>query len=622
MSRPNRNNRETTGSEPAHQSPSNFSLLIGLFRKHFLLLLVPVALFSASAAAYTLTRKPVWRATQTLQIRDELAMQTVMPGRFNSLDMMKMVQETIHETVRRHSVVEKVLRSINPPAGYESPQAWPSVEDVENMQGSISLSPPNGAEFGRTEILLLSVKAETTDRAKKIVALLAQELQFQLNELRDKRAASIENELDESVRLATSDLDSSNQELAEFEKGIGDILVDLRSVSSDTGSSGTTLHSRLNNIFAEQRDAAKRRDVLDKQIDIIREAANDPDQVLTFSSELLDAQPSLKKLKDELITIQSNTAMKLGQFESFHPKAKAAIEAENVVKEKILDEVKIAVQGLKGQVDVVTKNIDRLETIEKKLRGKLQKLAESRAKYSALLKNVEQRRTVVNKALEDLARAKASRAAARTTSLVTSLDEPFSGSRPEGMSKKIVVGAAGFAGLVSGIGLVFFAASPSFVGPMGRSTNKSDDSVTLPEWKTEALGTGTQNTSGDPGRDGSSRQRTDDLVIHKVDFREDENILNDEVDYEEIFGEPSGAKTSPARGNSQESFQLEPRKKNSRTPDDKSQQTKSVTDSTSGDTQRSEIYRAEDTRKPAVENDEATLRELHRRQIDEMLRED
>lgn len=445
-------------------SPSNFALMIQLFRRHLLLLLVPVGLFSLVAAIYVLVRPPAWKATQTLRIRDELALQHDLSGRFASLDMMKMVQETLHETVRRHAVVAEVLRQVDPPPRYAQPEQWPSIEDIEEMQGSISLSPPNGAPFGQTEILLLSVTDSTKERAGRLVALLAGELQSQVNQQRDQRASSIEHELEENVRLATAELEASSQKLSAFEKGLGEMLVDLRAISNDIGSGGSGLQSRLNGILTESRAARQSFEVLSRQLRSIRQAAEDPGYVLSFSSELLAAQPALSKLKEELIRIQSQTAGILGQFEPYHPKAKAALESEAVVKRKILDEIQIAEQGLVSQTEALQDQIDRLSESRNELESQLQKLAELRAPYSALVNTVSKKREILNRALEDLARARAARVAATTTHLITLVDEPYTGSRPEGMSRKLIVGVSGLAGLLSGIGLVLFAASPGFVG--------------------------------------------------------------------------------------------------------------------------------------------------------------
>lgn len=638
-------------SEARNNPPSNFVLLYRLFRKHLLLALLPFALFSAIAATYVTVKRPPWKATQSLQVRDELAFQTVMPGRFDSLDMMKMVQETIHDTVRRQTVVEKVLKSMPPPADYEHPENWPNLFDVEGLQNSISLSPPNGAEFGRTEVLLLSVKSETAERAKQLVARLANELQVELNHLRDKRAESIENELKESVKLAQSELQAATLELADFESGLGPILVDLRSISSDIGSGGSGLQTQLNVVLGELRGANQRYEALSKQLQYLRQASEDPNNLISFSSEILTAQPALRKLKDELIVIQSSTARILGQFKPFHAKAKTAKEAENVVKRKILDEVRVAEKGLETQILIMENQIKRLQKVEEKLNLKFQRMAQIRAPYSELVKKVEQRRTVLNRALEELSRVSASRAAANTTHLITLIDEPFTGSQPEGMSKKVIIGTAGFAGLLSGIGLVFFAASPSFVGTMAsrQSLLENDFSATVsspaaamsaaesPAAESPATGSSAAAMSATPSPASQSpadsanararhNQRrkghgVSDLEVHKVDLslEETEELLAAEY-LESSPTEPPKPRVEP--------FKLEPRKGKAQESKDDSQVIFDEADSTIHDArldESGEVRRRTEPDQPdqaASDHNQTagtTMTEATKRQQDESL---
>lgn len=472
------------------------------------LLLAPVALFVALAAGYILTSTPKWRATQSIQIRDELALQTVMPGRFDSLDMMKMVQETIHDTVRRHAVVTKVLSALEPPADHKSPEQWPTIYDVEGLQAAISLSPPNGAEFGRTEVLLLSVKSSSIERAKKTVAILAEELKTEINRLRDQRGQSMENELKVTVTAAKTELELVSKEMSEFEKGCGDILIDLRNAVSESGSGPSGLLEQKSTLQKELRVAKQSQLELENQIRAIQIAKSDPNNVLSFSRELLAAQPTLQRLKEQLITIQSQTATTLGQFEKFHPRAKAAIRAESIIRQKIQEEVDTALNGLAAQVEVLNAQIKRLQDSQTGFDRQISKLAEVRAPYAEIVKQVEQKRAILNQSLQELSRAQATRAAAKTTNLISLIDGPYSGSRPEGLSKKIILGASGIAGLLSGVGLVFFAASPSFVSQFDDNDKQLQSSDGLePEWRREVLHQTSGERSAVPNRQHGS-QRT------------------------------------------------------------------------------------------------------------------
>ena len=91
--------------------------LISLVRRHWLLLVIPLALCTLAAAWFALKPK-MWQATQTLQVRDDLIGESFYkPGRFDSLDSMKTAQETILHTVTDFGVVKNAMETVGPPRG-------------------------------------------------------------------------------------------------------------------------------------------------------------------------------------------------------------------------------------------------------------------------------------------------------------------------------------------------------------------------------------------------------------------------------------------------------------------------------------------------------------------------
>ena len=70
---------------------------------------------------------------------------------------MKTSQETILELTKSRTVIEQALSKVGPANGASS-EGWPSVNDVEALQDAIKISPPKGAEFGKTEVFYLKVQ--------------------------------------------------------------------------------------------------------------------------------------------------------------------------------------------------------------------------------------------------------------------------------------------------------------------------------------------------------------------------------------------------------------------------------------------------------------------------------
>ena len=47
---------------------------------------------------------------------------------------------------------------------------------MENVQGMISFSAPNGGEFGKTEVIILNTKSTSPERSRKFIEILLDEM--------------------------------------------------------------------------------------------------------------------------------------------------------------------------------------------------------------------------------------------------------------------------------------------------------------------------------------------------------------------------------------------------------------------------------------------------------------
>ena len=217
------------------------------------LLLAPIIGCTALAIGYGFVSKPKWSATQVVMIREESSGRaTVKPGRFDSLDQMKTVQETILETARRPSVMKSVLEKVGRPSALTLGE-WPSTQAIEQFQEQISISAPNGAEFGMTEMLHFTVKDVNKERSIELVKELMHAVRDQYTQLRAAKAGSIEQELLERTDLHQSEVDRISSEIEQLEASVGIDLGELRGLSSPGGTG--SLASVLANSETELRAA-------------------------------------------------------------------------------------------------------------------------------------------------------------------------------------------------------------------------------------------------------------------------------------------------------------------------------------------------------------------------------
>ncbi|MEQ8787692.1 MAG: hypothetical protein RIC55_15420 [Pirellulaceae bacterium] len=418
--------------------------------------IVPMAVIAVGALGYAVFKSASWEARQALLVRDEAVGNFVRPGKFDSTEDMKTAQETILELAKSRSVVAAALSDVGPAAGVASP-GFPSVEDVETVQGAIEITAPNGAEFGHTEVFYLKLRDADPRRAVALTTAICDQLDLRLRELRDRKAQSLVAELDQTVELARHDLAAATRQLAEMERQAGADLGELRLLNeSTTGESN--LRQTLIEITNELRQAQRAARTSLQLQELLRAAQADPDRLIATPNDLLTSQPALRQLKDGLITAQLQTATLLGSMSPVHPRVQAAAAAEEQIRANLHKELQLAIAGLEAERMLGQSQVEVLTEQAEAIRQRMQRLASIRADYANLVAEVVRRTEAVTKSEEEFGEARASRASAHTTSLLTRLDGPVVPESPVGPSRSSIVLIGLVGGLFSGLGLVFLTA--------------------------------------------------------------------------------------------------------------------------------------------------------------------
>ncbi|MEN6452390.1 MAG: hypothetical protein ABFC96_18030, partial [Thermoguttaceae bacterium] len=303
------------------------SQLLALLRGHVRLWLLPAVAIAAAVGAYAVLHPATWEASQALIVRNEATGGDKSPGKFAYPEEMKTIQETILEVARSRSVLEAALKEIGAPATYPTPTAWPTDRDIDDARKSVKLAPPKGAEFGKTEVFYLDVRAESRPRAVALNEAIFKQLRVQFQKLRDAKAQSMVDELTKTVHLAKADLASVTAALAATEHRLGSDLAELRSMQ-DMASSDSSLRRSGEDIRAQLRENAAAEKLNHELLTVVTEAQQDPSRLAATPNRLLEAHPSLRRLKDGLIDAQLRTSALLGLMSADHPKVRAAREAE------------------------------------------------------------------------------------------------------------------------------------------------------------------------------------------------------------------------------------------------------------------------------------------------------
>ncbi len=267
------------------------------------------------------------------------------------------------------------------------------------------------------------------------------------------------DELNKAVRLAKADLAESTNRLSTVEKFVGSDLAELRMLHDGSANDGM-LRRKLTEIEAELRQVRAAEKSNQQLLAALRPAENDAGALLAAPSRLLESQPALKRLKDGLVDAQLRTAQLQGHMSAAHPSVQAAKEAERETALRLHNEVAVAIRGLEAELRFNAERASMLEKQANEASRRLSRLAEIRAEYSNQVAETSQRSKLVERAEQNLAEARATRASARAASLIDCIDSPDTGARPVSPSSAMVILTGMLGGLLTGLGIVFLTIQP------------------------------------------------------------------------------------------------------------------------------------------------------------------
>lgn len=424
--------------------------------------LLPAAVVAASVIVFALVRPNTWEASQRIIVRNEAAGNLGEPGKFRQPEDMKTAQETILQMAQSREVLRQALLEVGPPANADVGPAWPTAIDLTDLAETISLAPPKGSEFGKTEVLYLNVKENDPARGLALVAAITRQLQARLQELREARAQGMIDELSKAASLAEADLQATTQQLSELESSVGADLAELRTLL-ESSSGESDLRRKSETIETELREAQLEQSSNRGLLALLESATHDHGRLLATPSRLLESQPSLKRLKEGLVDAQLHTAELAGNMSERHPLVKAAIEAEREIGDELHRELEIACRGVRVELELSAARVERLSEQLTETRGRLARLAGLRASYGNLITAVKNRAGLLEAAQRELAEARGSQAGAHSASLLYSVDAPQLGARPIGPSRLTLCLLGVVSGLMVGGGVLFLTVDLSEV---------------------------------------------------------------------------------------------------------------------------------------------------------------
>ena len=418
-------------------------------------MILPVLATTLLALGYALVRPTTWEAAQALVVRDEAGDRVARPGRFVHSDEMKTSQETVLELAKSPTVLRKAFVDVGPPST-DAADGWPSEAALEALQNNVKITPPKGAEFGKTEVFYLKVQDGNRQRAVELATAICRNLQDRLGELREAKAGGTVEELTKSASLAQAELATATQAMSKVEQSVGSDLAELR-ILNDSPSGESDLRRTAIELDKELRGYHASEAENQELLKLLGEATIDPNKLLAAPSMLLKSQPALGRLKDGLVDAQLRTGQTLGAMSESHPLVKAARAAEDAIRQQLHQEISVAIKGVEVDLSINADRIRAVEAQSAEIQQRFTRLAAVRAEYSNLVAAARSRAESLKIVEHDLAEARASQAAARTASLINIVDGPDTGTRPQGPGKTTIVAGGMGGGLMIALAIVFLS---------------------------------------------------------------------------------------------------------------------------------------------------------------------
>ena len=493
------------------QPQQRISHLISTLQKYFPLLIVPAIIGLVLALAYAFLLMPeTWTARQSFLIRDDLSGTAFKPGRFDSEESRKSAQETILEVARRPLVIRNVLEKLGPESS-RAPSNWITDEVIEDTQKEIDISAPNGAEFGKTDAIVLTAKASSRERTRTFIELLSDEIMTQTNRIRSLRFESMETELYQAYKAADQARDDAIDRLDQLDQRLGSDFGFL----SLQGGQPTGAEAIKSEILRKQDELEKAESVFAALL----KAFNNPAEVAQLPSEVLVAQPILEQTMSKMIDLREQLHLAKGLFSNKHPRVRAIAEAIEFSQQQLYDSLTGEMAGVQSDIALKKRQLARLNNRIEELKARLVRLSKSRSEHLALTTQVQQLGEAANRAKTNWSETKSRAKTSRTVGLITPTDVAQVSSRPDGIGKKAVALAGLLGGLLVGTGLVLLIAPPMTPvptstpdGPSGlQSSDRQNGPSQVPQHRTPATA-GTANPGGSFSHAASAMQSAADAM--------------------------------------------------------------------------------------------------------------
>lgn len=364
---------ETPGEGGAHQF---WKILQSLLRRRWLIIAVVVVGLSA-AAAWTLTRTPLFRASATLEVqRQEVTIiegAEVAPTTVADAEHMA----TQNALLKSRALAERVAEVLDLPADerFADPDGTRSerlAEATDAILGNLDILPVT-----RSRVIEIRVRGPYAAETARIANAVAENFIEMDLERRYNATSYARRFLEERLATTKAALEETEKKLIAYSQQEG--ILDLSSVGGS--EIGTSLDaSSLVALNAAVTDAESSRIEAEQRY---REAQTNP-----AAKDILDS-PTIQELRKRRAELMGEYQQKLSQFKAEYPAMKELSARISAIEREIDLEAAKVVSALQGEYRTAVSREEALRQRVEELKGQVQDLRGRSIDYNILSREVD-----------------------------------------------------------------------------------------------------------------------------------------------------------------------------------------------------------------------------------------
>ncbi len=387
---------------PAPPGALNPAMLLRSMRKHWVLMILALALCMGGAAAYTSTQVRVYEATATVQLDPQPLMplgHRVSPGTelgpegyWSNIEYFQTQQQIITSRRVATMVVKKLGLErdggfiLNRPASQSNPPVTATVDQAaEALRARITVTPVRDSRLTQ-----VSLRDADPDRAYRVLsALLDVYVEQNLDTSLDSANKTAEW-LDTQLLKLKTDLEAQEMELHDFKKRNNLLSVSFDDQSNMLRAQIQQLNTKLTELKTQKEHVAARLAVL--------QSIKPEDPAAIPQTELLG---SLVALRERFVTAAKDLSrlQALGKGEG-HPEVLAAQAQVDITRTALLGEINNVREGVATDLNAVQRELAGVSTLYETAKQQALGLNLNELRYSRLRRSKDNTERVFGMVLE------------------------------------------------------------------------------------------------------------------------------------------------------------------------------------------------------------------------------